>query len=73
MPQPTCVYCGSPIPIGAESCKSCQLSGEMVRTDERMVRREKRKSSQKMLLVLFVVALVVVAVLGVVIYVRLHR
>src|SRR4051812_34471197 len=32
-PQRTCEYCGSPIPLGAESCKSCQLSGEILQSD----------------------------------------
>jgi hypothetical protein len=30
-PRRTCPYCNSPIPAGAASCRSCQLSGEVQR------------------------------------------
>ncbi len=72
-PQKVCQYCGSPIPVNSPECKSCNLSGEIMKDDIRAAIRDRQKASSKLLLILFVVAVVVVAALGVAIYVRLHK
>lgn len=72
-PQRTCEYCGSPIPIGASGCKSCNLSGEILKSDVRAAIREKQKTSRLQLLALFLAAFVAVGGLGALIYVRLHK
>ncbi len=72
--QKNCQYCGSPIPIGSDSCKSCQMSGEIEKSEERLARREQKQRSSKLMLVLLaLVAVAVVAAVSVALYVRLPR
>ena len=72
-PQRTCEYCGSPIPVNSPDCRSCNLSGEILKDDVRAAIRSRQKSSSKVLLFLLVAAVFVVGALGVAIYVRLHK
>jgi predicted nucleic acid-binding Zn ribbon protein len=73
MPQEKCPYCGSPIPSGSSTCKSCQMSGEILNSTEKREIKKKQKASTRLLLFLLVLALVVIASLGIAIYVRLHK
>jgi predicted nucleic acid-binding Zn ribbon protein len=38
-PSSTCAFCGSPIPAGSPTCKSCDLSGEVRKPDGVVERR----------------------------------
>jgi len=74
-PTRKCQYCGSPIPAGAEQCKSCQMSGEIVKPDlvQMMKVHLKQKSSHRLLWFLILAVLVVGGTIGTIVYVRLHR
>jgi hypothetical protein len=73
VPQQVCQYCGSPIPVGAKECKSCQMSGEIMRTAERKAHVEGRNASPAKLLALVLLLLVVAGGIAALIYVRLHK
>jgi hypothetical protein len=54
-----CQYCGSPIPPGADQCRSCQMSGEIRQPGD--VHTEKVKaaeSTRRLIVMMAVVALV---------------
>jgi predicted nucleic acid-binding Zn ribbon protein len=72
-PQRTCQYCGSPIPVNSPECRSCSLSGEIMKSDVRAAVRSRQKTSSRLILALLVAAVLVVVALGVAIYVRLHK
>ena len=71
-PRRNCPYCGSPIPAGSDTCKSCQMSGEVMQPD--MTWEERQRSSKKWLTWVIFAAVVLAAVgaIAVSVYVR-HR
>lgn len=64
--QQKCPYCGSPIPIGSENCKSCQLSGEIAMPDLKGMKRtqEKQQFSKRFLVILLLAVLAIGGFLG---------
>jgi predicted nucleic acid-binding Zn ribbon protein len=71
-PRRNCPYCGSPIPAGSDTCKSCQMSGEVMQPD--MAWEERKRSSKKTFtwLVFAAVAAFAVVLVAGALYVR-HR
>ncbi len=64
--QRKCEYCDSPIPIGSEKCKSCNISGEIKRPDLDQMRKdkEKRASSLRLLFLLLLATLATAGILA---------
>jgi len=63
-PREKCPYCGSPIPLGSEKCKSCQLSGEIKKPDLiQMLKVRKKRTFSKWLLLFLLATFVAVATL----------
>jgi hypothetical protein len=60
--QRKCEYCGSPIPIGSEKCKSCNISGEIKRPDFDQM-KERRASSRRLLVLLLLATLATAGIL----------